>query len=45
MRVIKRDGRKVPFDSTKPENAILQAFNSVDGEITPYAKNTTERIR
>lgn len=44
MQVIKRDGRKVPFDSTKPENAILQAFNSVDGEITSYAKATTERI-
>lgn len=35
--VIKRDGVKVEFDSTKIENAIKKAFKEVDGEITQYA--------
>jgi transcriptional regulator NrdR family protein len=35
--VIKRDGRKKPFDTNKIKNAILKAFFAVDGEITPYA--------
>ena len=31
MQVIKRDGRVVPFDSSKIKNAILKAFqNQVD---------------
>ena len=34
--VIKRDGRKVPFDRTKIENAILKAFYEVDKTITDY---------
>ena len=35
--VKKRDGRQVPFDETKIENAVLAAFKEVDGEITSYA--------
>lgn len=31
MSVIKRDGRKVPFDATKIVNAINKAFVEVDG--------------
>ena len=44
MNVIKRDGRVVPFDSSKIENAILEAFKSVDGEITEYAETKAENI-
>ena len=35
--VKKRDGRRVPFDEVKIENAVLAAFKDVDKEITPYA--------
>ena len=34
----KRDGRRVRFDKTKIQNAVESAFNSVDGELTEYAK-------
>ena len=44
MKVIKRDGRIVDFDSTKIEKAILSAFEAVDGEITEYAKEKAENI-
>lgn len=44
MKVIKRDGRIVDFDATKIERAILAAFQDVDGEITPYAKEKAENI-
>ena len=44
MKVIKRDGRIVEFDPTKIHNAILAAFQSVDGEITDYAKDKAENI-
>ena len=44
MNVIKRDGRVVPFDTTKIERAILAAFQDVDGEITPYAQEKAENI-
>lgn len=37
MKVIKRDGREVEFDSKKIEQAVLKAFWEVDNEITPYA--------
>lgn len=42
--VIKRDGRKVPFDETKIENAILKAFISVDGKVTDFAKTKAKNI-
>lgn len=38
MRVIKRDGRKVAFDREKIRDAVIAAFNDVDGEITSEAK-------
>ena len=44
MKIIKRDGRKVDFNSSKIENAILKAFKAVDGEISDYAKVKAEKI-
>ena len=44
MNVKKRDGRIVPFDSSKIERAILAAFKQVDGEITEYAQAKAENI-
>ena len=44
MFVRKRDGRIVPFDSSKIENAVLAAFKSVDGEVSEYAKAKAENI-
>ena len=44
MKVIKRDGRIVDFDTTKIEKAILAAFLDVDEEITEYAKEKAENI-
>ena len=38
MEVFKRDGRRVPFQKDKIENAILKAFEAVDGEQTEIAK-------
>ena len=38
MVVIKRDGRKSPFDKNKIKIAVLKAFIDLDGEETPYAK-------
>ena len=29
--VIKRDGRKMPFDTNKIKEAILKAFKAIDG--------------
>ena len=42
--VIKRDGRKVTFDTDKIHKAILKAFKAVDGVITPYAEIKAENI-
>lgn len=42
--VIKRDGRKVPFDKEKIVNAVLAAFKQVDGEITEYSQSKAENI-
>ena len=44
MKVIKRDGRIVAFNRQKIINAILAAFEDVDGEITPYAQEKAENI-
>lgn len=43
-KVQKRDGRQVDFDASKIKNAILKAFKSVDGEISPYAEQKAENI-
>ena len=44
VRVIKRDGRVVTFDRTKIKNAVMNAFNEVDGAITQDAKNKAAEI-
>lgn len=44
MKITKRDGRVVEFDKVKIENAILQAFKEVDGEISPYSTNKAKEI-
>lgn len=44
MKVIKRDGRKVNFDPEKIKKAILSAFEEIDGEATPYAKEKARDI-
>ena len=33
MEIIKRDGRKVPFNQNKIIDAVLAAFREVDGEV------------
>ena len=38
MQIIKRDGRRVDFDGQKIMDAILEAFNSVDGRVSEYAE-------
>ena len=37
MKIKKRDGRIVAFDQNKIIDAVLAAFNEVDGELTDYA--------
>lgn len=44
MDVIKRDGRKVPFDKNKIRLAVLKSFIDIDGEETPYAKDKAREI-
>lgn len=44
MDVIKRDARRVKFDSNKIEQAILSAFLDVDGETTEYAQYKSRDI-
>lgn len=44
MQVIKRDGRKVDFDKQKIKNAVLKAFEAVNGEIDSYAKTKAANI-
>lgn len=44
MNVIKRDGRLVEFNKNKIRNAVLKAFNDVDGQVTSYAKNKSKEI-
>lgn len=44
MKVYKRDGRRVSFNKDKIINAILKAFEEVDGDITTYAKNKANDI-
>lgn len=42
--VVKRDGRKVPFDKNKIKLAVLKAFLEIDGEETSYAKEKAREI-
>ena len=44
LYVIKRDGRKEPFNPKKIQNAIYQAFYAVDGELNEYAETKAENI-
>lgn len=44
MNVIKRDGRKVPFEKDKIKIAVLKAFLEIDGEETAYAKEKAREI-
>ena len=44
MYVIKRDGRKVPFDKNKIKLAVLKSFLDIDGEETAYAKEKAREI-
>ncbi len=44
MNVIKRDGRVVLFDKTKIRDAVLKAFQEVDGNITNESSNIANKI-
>ena len=44
MKVIKRDGRTVNFNSEKIKEAILKAFIAVDGQSSDYAISKAENI-
>ena len=44
LLIIKRDGSVVEFDRTKIENAVLAAFEDVDGELDDYAKSKADNI-
>ena len=44
QNIIKRDGRKVPFDKTKITSAILKAFIEVDGAQSDYAVEKANNI-
>ena len=44
MRIVKKDGRKANFSKEKLITSILNAFESVDGEITEYAQIKANNI-
>ena len=44
LLVIKRDGSVTEFDRTKIKNAVLAAFEEVDGKITDYAQTKANNI-
>ena len=44
MWVIKRDGRKVKFNTEKITKAVQESFKDVDGEINKYAIQKAEEI-
>ena len=44
LQVIKRDGRTVEFDKAKIKNAVLKAFEEIDGEVSQEAKNKASEI-
>lgn len=44
MIVIKRDGRRVPFQGEKIVDAVLKAFEDVDGGVTDDAINVANQV-
>ena len=42
--IIKRDGRRVAFDRSKIEEAILKSFFDVDGDISEFAETKAKNI-
>lgn len=44
VKVVKRDGRKVKFDTEKIVRAVQESFRDVDGEINKYAIQKSEEI-
>lgn len=44
MNVIKRDGRSVVFDQDKVANAVIKAYNAVDGSVSEDAKAAANAI-
>lgn len=44
MNVVKRDGRKVPFNQDRIRTAIIKAFESVDNKVDQYALDTADAI-
>lgn len=44
ITVVKRDGRKVPFDRNKIINAVQKAFLATYGEVSEYAKKKADNI-
>lgn len=42
--IIKRDGRRVPFNSEKIQDAVCKAFKAADGTITDYAQEKAKNI-
>lgn len=44
MKVVKRDGRIVDFDKVKIRESVQKAFNEVDKEINPHAKEKAAEI-
>lgn len=42
--IIKRDGRRVQFNSKKIQDAVCKAFMAVDGTITEYAQEKAKNI-
>ncbi len=44
LLIIKRDGSVVEFDRAKIENAVLAAFEDVDGKLDDYAKSKADNI-
>ena len=45
LLIIKRDGSVVEFDRAKIENAVLAAFEDVDGKLDDYAKSKADNIK
>lgn len=44
VKVSKRDGRKQAFNKDRIKDAVLAAFNDVDGEITSFARMKSNEI-
>lgn len=44
IQIVKRDGRKVPFEKERIVKAIEKAFISIDGALTPYAEGKARSI-